>query len=98
MSEPKLGANEGLVVLVVETNRPLESVLFVDEEGLLDFQVPYANRGTSIHLFRMPAGKYYLTSYRAPSAIYSAPGSRPAKTLSRGRGRSALRSRSAGAQ
>lgn len=69
---PPVGPEVGLVVLVVDTDTPLDGIIFYNDEGAIDVSIPRADRGISTHLVRAPVGRYRLTNYRGPHAIHDA--------------------------
>lgn len=69
-TRPELSPREGLVLVVVDTNVDLESVVFSPADGGEGFVVAAAPRGVGGHLFRVPAGDYRLTDFRTSYAAY----------------------------
>lgn len=65
-----VAAHEGLVILVVDTNVPLEGVTFEPVAGKLAFTVPDLEPGVDGHLFRVPPGRYVLRAFRTPDGIF----------------------------
>ncbi len=69
-SIPNLGAGQGLVVLVVDTNLPLNSLVFTRSGKLESVTLETADRGLSAHVLRAPVGRYELTGFRTPQAAF----------------------------
>lgn len=66
--------NEGLVMLIVDTAEPLDSVTFYNDDHASEVRIPRAERGVSEWVFVAPAGKYRLVTYRGPHVMYDAAG------------------------
>lgn len=69
-SVPNLGTAQGLVVLVVDTNVPLNSLIFTRPADLESVTLGAAEQGLSAHVLRLPVGRYELTSFRIPHAAF----------------------------
>lgn len=71
-TQPELTPGQGLVVVVVDTDTPLDALTFYNEETASDVVVGRAERGVTTHLLVANPGVYRLTNYRAPNALFDA--------------------------
>lgn len=55
---PQLAADEGLLAIVMDTDRPVLAVHFVSRDADKQFNLDSAETGTSIQVHRVPAGSY----------------------------------------
>lgn len=67
---PKLAPNEGLVAIVVDSNVPLQSLVFTRQGELQGFTLGAADRGISAHVLVAAAGTYDLTDFRTPYGAF----------------------------
>lgn len=69
---PALQPNEGLVVMVVDSDTRLDALTFYNEAHADEFVVPHVEPGVSAFVFAARAGDYLLSNYRGPNAIFDA--------------------------
>ena len=62
-STPSLDSDTGIVVLVVDTDTPLRDIFFNEVDQFDGFTLGFADRGRSVHLFKVPAERYRLSSF-----------------------------------
>ncbi len=60
---PSLGSDTGIVVLVVDTDTPLRNLKFTQVEAFYTFKLDFADRGRSVHVFKVPAARYLLSEF-----------------------------------
>ena len=63
-STPDLDSDTGVVVLVIDTDTPLEDIAFNRVNAYEGFELSSADRGRSVHLFEVPAERYRLADFK----------------------------------
>lgn len=61
---PELAPSEGLLALAVDTDTPFEALVFSHETGIEGFTIAVPGRGTTMHVLKVPEGRYVLTDFR----------------------------------
>ena len=61
--QPSLDDETGIVVLVIDTDTPLKNINFNRVNEFEGFSVGFADRGRSVHLFKVPAERYRLADF-----------------------------------
>ncbi len=69
---PELAAGEGLLAIVVETDRPVLALHYVSPDNDQQFNLSSAPVGTSVQVHRVPAGTYCVRTVTWPTASFNA--------------------------
>lgn len=69
---PALESSEGLLAVVVDTERPVLAVHYVSPDNEAQFNLSSVEAGTSIQVHRVPAGAYCVRNVRWPAASFHA--------------------------
>ena len=67
-ARPDLKPGEGLLALAVDTDTPFHALVFSRADGTEGFTVAVPERGASLQLLHLPAGRYVLTDFVTPTA------------------------------
>ncbi len=69
---PTMEPDEGLVVFVVNTDRPVVAMHYVSQDNDNQFNLLSADTGTSIQVHRVPADRYCVRSVTWPVGVFRA--------------------------
>lgn len=69
---PELASDEGLLVIVMNTERPVLAVHYVSAESGAQFNLTSVEAGTSIQVHRVPAGSYCVRTITWQAASFTA--------------------------
>jgi|GEM_PF-2458415 len=69
---PQLSADEGLLAIVMVTDRPVLAVHYVSPDNEAQFNLSSAETGTSIQVHRVPAGSYCVHTVTWPTTGFNA--------------------------
>lgn len=69
---PELASDEALLVIVMNTERPVLGVHYVSAESGTQFNLTSVEAGTSIQVHRVPAGSYCVRTITWQAASFSA--------------------------
>lgn len=67
---PKVASTTGLVAIIVDTNVPMQGLIFTRQGELQGFRLDAADRGISAHVIQAQAGTYELTDFRTPYGAF----------------------------
>ena len=69
-TRPELAPTEGLVLIAVDTNEPLQGLVFTLRGSHEGFVVRSAEAGVSGYLLQVPVGEYMLSDLRTTYAVF----------------------------
>ncbi|MCR9162907.1 MAG: hypothetical protein ACE37F_14405 [Nannocystaceae bacterium] len=69
---PELASYEGLLAIVMDTDRPVLAVHYVSDDQELQFNLDSAEAGTSIQVHRVLAGSYCVRTVTWPTTTFHA--------------------------
>ena len=69
---PELASHEGLLAIVMDTDRPVLAVHYVSPDNELQFNLSSVEAGTSIQVHRVPAGSYCVRTVTWPTTTFNA--------------------------